>query len=172
MVHSENSSAIALGRRPPATAASSSNEPSANIENFRTPTPGPGLCASAHPTLLSTLLRPAFKGDDACCALLAHLKHTAHASLHAGTAHSTHLHVLVEPHAPHSHDQHDRLHVSVSLPWPSLSCICRLFRRAQPRLTSAILACVILAGSSICRTIYRSIFNAAQRDLLKLMRTV
>jgi hypothetical protein len=35
---------------------------------------------------------------------------------------------------------------------PTLSLFCRSHRRAQSRLTSAIFASVILAGSSICRT--------------------
>ena len=68
---------------------------------------------------------------------------------------SNHLHVSVEPHVPHSHDHMvaRMWHVSLAL---SLSN-CRLIRRAQPRLTSAIFVCVILAGTSICRTIHRSI---------------
>jgi hypothetical protein len=35
---------------------------------------------------------------------------------------------------------------------PTLSLFCRSHRRAQSRLTSAIFASVVLAGSSICRT--------------------
>ena len=48
---------------------------------------------------LSTPLRPAFQGDNACWVLLAHLTHTSHDPFARRHGRSTHLHVSVEPHA-------------------------------------------------------------------------
>ena len=51
---------------------------------------------------------------------------------------------------PHLHDRTNvrTLHTGTTLSF----CICYVLRRAQPRLISANFVCVILAGSSICRT--------------------
>jgi hypothetical protein len=155
MIHSENSSAIASGRRPPATAASSSNVSFENIENLHA-RPLPPLASA--PSMIHCSRRWC---EDVLqrwsCMLSAPLTPQPRSACPFAHRHgrSNHLHVSVEPHVPHSHDHMvaRMWHVSLAL---SLSN-CRLIRRAQPRLTSATFVCVILAGTSICRTIHRSI---------------
>jgi hypothetical protein len=143
---------MGLGRRPQVTGASFSFVHDANI-----PVPNlhatctPGLCGrvgTIHP--LSTLLKPAFQGDNACWVLLAHLTHTTHDPLHASMAAA--LICMCSLSRTHHTLMITSSSACVTLAWPSLSWICQLFRRAQPRLTSAIIECVILAGSLFCRT--------------------
>ena len=100
-------------------------------------------------------VRTSCSGDHACYLHHTCLKHAAHTPLHADTAAAL---TCMCPLRCTYRTSHDHMiarmwHVSLA---PSLSN-CRLIRRAQPRLTSAIFVCVILAGTSVRRTIHRSI---------------
>ena len=101
-----------------------------------------GRVGTIHP--LSTLLKPAFQGDNACWVLLAHLTHTTHDPLHASMAAA--LICMCSLSRTHHTLMITSSSACVTLAWPSLSWICQLFRRAQPRLTSAIIECVLSAS--------------------------
>jgi len=132
---------------PNATVASFSFVHYANIPNLTFDLIGLLPLASAPSTLLSTLLRRPAK-------VTMHPTCTIHTSC---TLHS----LIRTPAWP----MHSRLHTAqvmqqtchdhVSSP-STASChpfmICRQYRRLQPRLTSAVFECVILAGPSVCRT--------------------
>ena len=80
---------------------------------------------------------------------ITHLMHASLAHVHTGTA-TVHVCMCHEPHAPQS-GAHSlstcRTHGPTYITWDLLCA-----EEAQPRLRSAIFVCVILSGSSLCRT--------------------